>query len=155
MPTSLWGEIIGSICICFSLLIVAFPISVFTNLWKHEYSTNTKENNDVAGLDRFGQRASTLPAAAGTISNSNINKNGLSSSSRRRMSLRRGSSLSTHIEENLKKILVDDDDDDDEDDDDTTVRVSKKKLLQIVTAVQHLKNAETNLSILIEELVEK
>ena len=58
VPTSTWGEIIGAGCIIFSLLIVAFPISVFTNLWKNEYQSGAPEPDRKEGGNSFRRAGS-------------------------------------------------------------------------------------------------
>ncbi|GMI60994.1 hypothetical protein ScalyP_jg3330 [Parmales sp. scaly parma] len=42
IPTSLFGEMIAGMLILLSMLVVAFPISVFTNLWKNEYESEER-----------------------------------------------------------------------------------------------------------------
>jgi len=47
-PTSVYGKLIAGVTIVLSLLVVAFPISVFTNLWEEEFGIRGDELNQRA-----------------------------------------------------------------------------------------------------------
>jgi hypothetical protein len=49
VPTSSFGKIVASAAMLLSLLVLAFPISVFTNLWKEEFDAkHNRRDSDVA-----------------------------------------------------------------------------------------------------------